>query len=86
MKQASVENIYREIVLLSDTERDRLYNRMKIDFYQNNEIVAFSANNQALTIEQYKKRVRMGIEQCISGKSIDLEVLSKELGYNYEDL
>ena len=86
MKQANIDNIYSKILLLSKTERDRLYNRMKSDFYKNNEIVAYSANNQTLTVEQYKKRVKAGIEQCISGKNIDLETLTKELGYNYADL
>ena len=86
MKQASLDNIYREVVLLSNTERDKLYNRMRRDFYQNSEIVAYSANNEALTLEQYKWRVKAGIEQCLSGKSVDLEALTKELGYNYADL
>ena len=86
MKQASLDNIYGEILLLSDTERDRLYNRMKSDFYKNNEIVAYSANNIPLTMAQYKQRVKAGIEQCINGQSVDLEVLTNELGYNYADL
>jgi hypothetical protein len=86
MKYTSIENIYRAIVLLSDGERDKLYNQMKRDFYQNVEIIAYTTNNEALTIEQYKKRVKMGIEQCVQGKSIGLEELSKELGYNYADL
>ena len=86
MKPASWENIYSEIVLLSDTERNNLYNRMRNDFYQNSEIVAYTTNNEALTIEQYRKRVNAGIEQCMKGESIGLEKLSNELGYNYADL
>ena len=86
MKQANIDHLYGEILLLSETERDRLYNRMKSDFYKNNEIVAYSADNQSLTVEQYKNRVKAGIAQCISGKGVDLEILTKELGYNYADL
>ena len=86
MEQISAESIYSEIVLLSDTERDKLYNRIRKNYYHNIEIVAYTADGEALTSEQYKKRVTVGIEQCIKGESISLEDLSKELGYNYADL
>ena len=86
MKQASLDNIYNEIVLLSDSDRFKLYNRMKKEFYQNAEIVAYAANGEALTLEKYRKRVQTGIEQCIKGESISLEDLSRELGYKYADL
>ena len=86
MKQLSAESLYSEIVLLSDMERDKLYNRMKKNFYQNNEVVAFTTNGKAITREQYRKRVNTGIEQCKRNESISLEDLSKELGYNYADL
>jgi len=86
MKQASIESLYREIVLLSDTERNSLYNRIKQDFYQNNEIIAYTTNGEALTLEQYRKRINAGIEQCIRAESIGLKELTKELGYHYADL
>ena len=86
MAHLSIENIYQEIVLLSDTERDKLYDRIKKNFYQNNEIVAYTTDGKALTREQYRKRVNAGIEQCMRGESISLEDLSKELGHNYADL
>ena len=86
MARLNVESIYSEIVLLSNTERDNLYNRMKKEFYQNSDIIAYTIDNKALTKEQYRKRVNAGIEQCIRGESTELEVLSKELGYNYTDL
>ena len=86
MKHTILENIYKEIVLLPDTERTQLYNRIKRDYYQDSEIIAYTTNGKALTIEQYRKEVNAGIEQCIKGKSISLEKLSKELGYNYADL
>ena len=82
----NTESIYEEIVHLSNIERDKLYNRIRRNFYQNNEIVAYTTNGEALTIEQYRRRVNAGVEQCVNGESIDLEELSKELGYNYADL
>jgi len=86
MKQANLENVYNEVMLLSDTDRQKLYNRMQKELYQNNEIVAYTTNNEALTLEQYRKRVNAGIMQCMKGESIDLEELSNKLGYNYADL
>jgi len=86
MKQASWENVYSDVMLLSDADRYKLYNQMKRKFYQEGEIVAYTTNGEALTIEQYRKRVNAGIEQCLKGESIDLEDLTKELGYNYAEL
>ena len=86
MAHLNVESIYSEIVLLSNTDRDNLFNRMKREFYQSSDIVAYTIDNQSLTREQYQKRVNIGIEQCMRGESTDLEELSKELGYNYADL
>jgi anionic cell wall polymer biosynthesis LytR-Cps2A-Psr (LCP) family protein len=86
MQYASLENIYREIVLLPDTERDMLYDRIKKNFYQNSEIIAYTTNGEALTIEQYRKRINIGINQCIRGESVALEDLTEELGYIYADL
>ena len=86
MARLNVESIYNEIVLLSNADRDNLFDRMKKEFYQSSDIIAYTSDNKALTQEQYQKRVNAGIEQCIRGESIDLEELSKELGYNYADL
>jgi len=86
MANLNVENIYNGIVLLSNVDRDNLFNRMKKEFYQSSDIVAYTIDNKALTMEQYQKRVNAGIEQCMRGESTDLEELSKELGYNYANL
>ena len=86
MAHLNVESIYNEIVLLSNTDRDNLFNRINREFYQSSNIIAYTADNKALTQEQYQKRVKVGIEQCLRGESIDLEELSKELGYNYAEL
>ena len=86
MKHVSLDNLYNEIIHLSDSDRYKLFNRMKKEFYPNAEIVAYTTEGEALTIEQYKKRVNAGIEQCMRGESISLEDLSKELGYDYAEL
>jgi hypothetical protein len=86
MEHLNIDGIYSEILLLSDTERNKLYSRMQRDFYPNNGTVAYTTDGKALTAEQYQKRVSDGIKQCMNGESIDLEELSKELGYNYADL
>ena len=86
MARLNVESIYNEIVLLSNTDRDNLFNRMKREFYQSSDIVAYATDSKALTQEQYQKRVNVGIEQCMRGESVSLEELSKELGYDYADL
>ena len=86
MAHLNVESIYNEIILLSNVDRDNLFSRMKREFYQSSDIVAYTTDNKALTQEQYQKRVNTGIEQCMRGESISLEELSKELGYNYADL
>jgi len=86
MARLNIEGIYNEIILLSNTDRDNLFNRMKREFYQSNDIIAYTTDSKALTQEQYQKRVNAGIKQCMKGESIDLEELSKELGYNYADL
>ncbi|MDR3260672.1 MAG: hypothetical protein LBT78_02425 [Tannerella sp.] len=86
MEHLNVESIYSEITFLSNTDRDRLYNRIRKEFYHDSEVVAYTADGKALTSEQYKKRVNAGIAQCKKGESTDLEALSKELGYDYADL
>ena len=86
MKHLNAESIYSQIILLSDSERDRLYNRMTSDFYPSKNIIAYTTNGDALTHEQYIMQVNAGIKQCLAGESISLEDLSKELGYHYADL
>jgi hypothetical protein len=59
---------------------------MSSEFRQNTDIVAYTTNGEALTLEKYRKRVREGFEQCMKGESVSIEDLSEELGYNYADL
>jgi len=86
MKHLTIDSIYHEIILLSESDRDKLYDRIKSEFYPNNEIVAYTSDGKSLTREQYQMQIKIGIEQCIKGESIALEELAKELGYDYADL
>jgi len=52
----NVESIYNEIILLSNTDRDNLFSRMKRDFYRNTEIVAHTTDGKTLTHELYQKK------------------------------
>ncbi|MCL2329301.1 MAG: hypothetical protein FWC39_12420 [Bacteroidetes bacterium] len=79
MKHASLDNIYDDIMLLSDTDRNKLYDRMKMEFYNNSEIVAYASNGEPLTIEKYRERVRIGVEQCMRGEVITDDELAKEI-------
>ena len=54
MKPLNAESIYSSVMLLSDIERDKLYNRMRENFCQNVEIVAYTTAGEPLTLEQYK--------------------------------
>jgi len=86
MEQARLENIYNEIMLLSDSDRLKLYSRMKKELHENTDIVAYTTYGEPLTLEKYKKEVQAGIEQCMRGESSSLEDLCNELGYQYADL
>jgi hypothetical protein len=86
MEHLNVENIYREIALLSDADRDKLYTRIQSNFYKDTEIVAYTTDGDALTRKQYKQRLNAGIEQCRRKESVSLEKLSQELGYEYANL
>ena len=79
MKQLSVENIYREIMLLSDDDRVRLYARMQKEIYQKDEIVAYSACGNPLTKSQYIEKINKAIDQAERGDLLTDEELQKEI-------
>ena len=79
MKNISAEGIYKEIILLSDHERDKLYHRMKRDFYPNGEIVAYSTTGKPLTKSEYIEQINIGIRQIENGEFITDEELQREI-------
>jgi len=79
MKYTSLENIYNEIVLLSDTDRQKLYDRMKNEFYHDNEIVAYTTAGKPLTKNEYIEQINIGLRQAENGELITDEELQKEI-------
>jgi len=79
MKYTNLENIYNEIILLSDTDRQKLYNRMKNEFYQDNEIVAYTIAGKPLSQNDYIKQINIGLRQIENGEMITDDELQKEI-------
>ena len=79
MKHASLENIYNEIVLLSDSDRYKLYNRMKKEFYQDREIVAYTTAGEPLSRKQYVEKIERAIAEADRNELITDEELEKEI-------
>jgi len=79
MKHASLENIYNEIALLSDSDRYKLYNRMKKEFYQDREIVAYTTAGEPLSRKQYVEKIERAIAEADRNELITDEELEKEI-------
>jgi hypothetical protein len=79
MKQINLDNIYRDIMLLSDFDKNRLYERMKAEIFQNSEIVAYTTSGKPLTKKEYIEQVNMGLRYIENGEMISDEVLEKEI-------
>ena len=79
MEQFSVDRIYRDIVLLSTIERDRLNNRLKNDYYRDNETVAYTTAGKPLTKTEYIAQINIGLKQIEDGDVITDEELQKEI-------
>ena len=79
MKHQNLDNLYSEIMLLSDTDRDKLYNRMKNEFYQDKEIVAYTTSGKLLTEQEYIEQINIGLRQIENGEMITDKELQKEI-------
>ena len=79
MENISAESIYSEIILLSDYERDKLYNRMKRNFYQNSEIVAYTIVGKPLLKNDYIEQINIGLKQIENGEIITDDELQMEI-------
>ena len=79
MKHINVENIYNEIVLLSDSDRNNLYNRIKKEFFQNKEIVAYTTAGEPLSKKQYIEKIERAIVEADEGELITDDELVKEI-------
>ena len=79
MKQLSIENIYSEIMLLSDDDRVRLYARMQKEIFQKDEIVAYTVCGSPLTKSQYIEKINRAIDQAERGELLTDKELQKEI-------
>ena len=79
MKQASWENVYSDIMLLSDADRYKLYNQMKQKFYQESEIMAYTTFHKPLTKSEYIEQINNGLKQIENGEMIADDDLKKEI-------
>ena len=79
MQHSSLENIYNEIMLLSDTDRYKLYNRMKKEFYHNSEIIAYTTDGKPLNKSEYIEQINIGLTQIESGEMITDDRLEAEI-------
>ena len=79
IRQASLENVYSDVMLLKETDRQKLYSRMQKELYQNNEIVAYTTAGLPLTRKQYIEKIEKAIAEADRGELITDEELEKEI-------
>ena len=79
MKHTSIDIIYNQILLLSETDKERLYQRMQNELYESQQIAAYSAVGKTLTQKQYVEKVTKAIKQANNGELISDEALQIEI-------
>jgi len=79
MKHTNLDNVYNELMLLSDTDRKKLYERMKKELYQDSDIVAYTTAGKPLTHSEYIEQINFGLRQIENGEMITDEELQKEI-------
>ena len=79
MEHLTVDNIYNEIMLLSNTDKQILYTRMQKEFQKKDEIIAFSTYGKPLTQKQYVEKIEKAIAEADRGMLITNYELQKEI-------
>ena len=79
MELATVDRLYNEIMLLSISNKDILYDRIRKDLYRDNEIVAYSTAGKPLTRNEYKEQINIGLKQIANGEVITDNELQREI-------
>ena len=79
MALTTVDRLYNEIMLLSVSNKDRLYDRIRQDLYRDNEIVAYSTAGKPLTKNEYVEQIKIGLKQIVNGEVITDDELQKEI-------
>jgi hypothetical protein len=79
MEHLNVERIYREIMLLSVTDRAKLYRRIKSEFYKDDETAAHTTAGKSLTHAQYIEEINIGLRQIENDEVLTDDELQKEI-------
>jgi len=79
MALATVDRLYNEIMLLSDSNKYMLYDRIKEELYHDREIVAYSAARKPLTKNEYVEQINVGLRQIDNGEVITDDELQREI-------
>ena len=79
MEHTSLDNIYNEIMLLSEADKERLFKRMQKELHENKKIVAYTTAGQPLTKKQYVEKIEKALAEAERGELITDEELQKEI-------
>jgi len=79
MKQASLDNIYNEIMLLSDNDKNKLYKRMKQELHHDKDIIAYTTTGMPLTQKQYIEKIEKSITEADRNELTADNELEKEI-------
>ena len=79
MQHENIDSIYNQIMLLSDTDKNRLYQRMQSELLVRQNIVAYTTTGQPLTENQYIAKIEKAIKQADRGELITDDELEKEV-------
>lgn len=79
MKHTSLDNIYNQIMLLSNSDKERLYRRMQEELDENQKIVAYTTAGKPLTRSEYIEEINIGLRQIENGDMLTDEELQKEI-------
>jgi len=79
MEHTSLDNIYNEIMLLSETDKERLFKRIQKELYENKKIIAYTTAGKPLTCSEYIEEINVGLRQIESGDVLTDEELQKEI-------
>ena len=79
MALSTVDRLYNEIMLLSVSNKDMLYDRIKKDIYHESEIVAYSTAGKPLTKNEYIEQIKVGLRQIANGEVITDDELQREI-------
>ncbi|MDR0231805.1 MAG: hypothetical protein LBI82_06770 [Dysgonamonadaceae bacterium] len=79
MEHLSVDSIYREIMFLPKFDKEKLYQRMQKDLYNNKKAVVYTTSGKPLTYSEYIEEINVGLRQIENGETLTDNELQKEI-------